>query len=166
MLNYAYSPSTPQVHLPRPSPTISSSSSSPASAPPWFRVHEWGGMPPFLLWCPAASECTPLWGVILRLLVTPPPGDFTTTCPPHVLPSSMWSAWPPGGGTPLGPLASPPSPPNSNCRTLALTEPPPYISYHRPAPLLLSFPKPSRSPPTASALSLGYDTPPSNVCLL
>ena len=47
MLNYSDSPSTPQVHLPRPGTTISPSISSPASAPPWRQVHKWGGRPPF-----------------------------------------------------------------------------------------------------------------------
>ena len=44
----------------------------------------------------------------------------------RVLPPSPWSVAPLGGGTPTGPLASPPSPPISRCRTRAPTEPPPY----------------------------------------
>ena len=40
MLNYTYSLSTPQVHLPRPVPTTSSYGSSLASAPPRRRVHQ------------------------------------------------------------------------------------------------------------------------------
>ena len=50
MLNYTYSPSTPEVHLPRPGPTISYSVLSPDSALTWRRVHKWGGMPPFPIW--------------------------------------------------------------------------------------------------------------------
>ena len=40
MLNYTDSLSTPQVNLPRPGPTISSSGSSLTSAPPQRRVHK------------------------------------------------------------------------------------------------------------------------------
>ena len=47
MLNYTDSPSNPQIHLPRPGTTISSSGSSPKSSPPWCRVHKWGDRPPF-----------------------------------------------------------------------------------------------------------------------
>ena len=55
MLNYTDSPSTPQVYLPRPGPTISSSSSPLASAMPRRRVHKWGSRPPFPLWLHVAS---------------------------------------------------------------------------------------------------------------
>ena len=79
-------------------------------------------------------------------------------------PSSPWSAWSSVGGTPPGPLASPLSPPKYCLRTVAPTEPPPYTSSHRPAPLVPSSPTPSWSSPTASPLSLGSDTLPDNHC--
>ena len=84
MFKYTDSPSTLQVHLPCPGTTISSSGSYLDSAPPRCRVHKWGGMSPFPLWLPAASECTTLWGVFPRFPVPPLPGDITTPGPPHV----------------------------------------------------------------------------------
>ena len=83
MLNYTDSPSTPQIHLPRPDPNISSSGFSPASALPWRRVHKWGGIPPVPLCLTVVSECTPVWGIIPLLIVPPPLGDIPTPCPPH-----------------------------------------------------------------------------------
>ena len=68
---------TTQIHLPRPDPTISSSRSFPASALPWYRIHKWGGMPPVLIWSPAVSKFTPVWGVILWLLAIPPLGGYS-----------------------------------------------------------------------------------------
>ena len=55
MLICTDSPSTPQVHLPRPGPTISSSGLSPASDTLRCIVHKWGGRPPFTLWLPVTS---------------------------------------------------------------------------------------------------------------
>ena len=91
-----------------------------------------------------------------------PPGNITTRRPPLVSPSSPWSAWPFSIGTPIGPLALPLSPPKSHLCTVVPTKTPPYISYHGPAPLLLSYPISSRSSPTASALSSGSNTPTAN----
>ena len=76
ILNYTDSPSTPQIHVPRPDPTISSSVSSPASSQPWYRVHEWGGMPPVPQWSHVISKCTPVWGVRPMLILLPPLGIF------------------------------------------------------------------------------------------
>ena len=123
MLNYIDSPSTLQIHAPPPDPTISPSGSSPASSLPQYIVHKWGGMLPVPRWSPAVSECTPVWGVSLMLLVPPPSGDITTPRPPHVSLSSPWSVWPPNDGTPPGPSTLPPSPPNFHCRTSALSIP-------------------------------------------
>ena len=164
MLNYTDYPSTPWVHLPRPSPTRLYFRSSQAFPLTSCRVHKWGDMPNFPLWSTAASYCTPLWSVVSWLSVTLLPGDIPTPCPPHMLPTYPWYAWPPGCGTPPGPLESPMSPPNSHWRTVAPTESPPYTPYHRPAPLLLSSPTPSRSPPPASAIYPGSDTPTANCC--
>ena len=55
MLNYTESPSTPQVHLPRPSPTISPSGLYPTSASPRRRVYMWVSRPHFPLCSPVAS---------------------------------------------------------------------------------------------------------------
>ena len=164
MLNCTDSLSTNQVHLPHPGANISSSGSSLYSAPPRHRVHKWGGMPAFPLWLPAASECTLLWGAAPRLPVPPPLGDITTTVPPHVSPSSPWSAWTLSGGTPPGPSSFSLSPPNYHCHTVSTTDTPPYASSHGPAPLLPSLPTPSQSSPTASALSSVSDTPTENRC--
>ena len=82
MLNYTYYPYTPQVHLPRPGPTISYYGFSPPSATSQRRVHNWGGMPHFPLWSPA------LWGVVPQLSVPPPLGGIPTPRQPHVLPLS------------------------------------------------------------------------------
>ena len=163
MLNYTGSTSTTQIHLPSPGPTISSFGSSPASAPPRHIVHKWGSMPPLPLWLPAVSYCTILLGVVLRLLVPPPPGDIPTPRPPHVSLSSPWSTWPPGVGTPPVPLSYPLSPPKSHFHAVALTEPPSNTSSHGPATLILYFPTPSWSTPTASALSSGSDTQTENI---
>ena len=162
MLNYTDSPSTPQINLPCPDPTISSSGSSPASVPPWCRVQKCGGMPPFTLWLPDASKCTPVWGVTPRLPVPPPPGDITTPHLPNVYPSPLWSFWSPDGETPIVPSTFTPSPPNYHFRIAALTVPPPYTSPHSPAPFLLYLSASSKSSPTTSALSSGFETPPAN----
>ena len=73
-----------------------------------------------------------------RLLIYTPMGwipadsiDSTTNGYSHspnarVFPPSPWYVTPLGGGTPTGPLESPPSPPSSRCCTRAPTEPPPY----------------------------------------
>ena len=108
MFKYRDYSSTPHIHLPRSDPIISSYGSSLASALPWYRVHKWVNMPPVLIWLPAVSECTPVCGVIPRLLVPPPPGDIPTPLPPHILPSSPWSVLPPDGETPPGPSKFPP----------------------------------------------------------
>ena len=82
MLNYTEYPSTPQVHLPHPSITISSSRLSPASTPPWRRVNKWGIRPHFFLWPPVASCCTPLWSEVPWLTFPQPPGGITTPALP------------------------------------------------------------------------------------
>ena len=164
MLNYTDPPSTPKVHLPRPGTTISSYRSSLASALTRRRVHRWGDRPIFLICLPAASQCTSLWGVVPRIPVPPQPRDITTPLPSHVSLSPPWSAWTPSGGIPPGPLASNLSPHKSYCPTLAPTAIPIYKSYHGPAPLLPYLSTPSRSSPTASALSSDFDTLPSNQC--
>ena len=84
VLNYTDFPSTPQISLQRPDPTISSPVSTPASAPPRYRVHKWGGMAPVPLWLPAFSKCTPVWGIIPRLLLPPPSGDIPTPYLPQI----------------------------------------------------------------------------------
>ena len=94
----------------------------------------------------------------------PPPGDITTPCPPHVFLSSPWSTWTPGGGTSPGPLAFPPSPLNSHCRTVVLNDQPPYTSFHGHELLILYLPTPLQSPPTTFALSFVYDTPSASLC--
>ena len=100
MLTYSEYPSTPQVHLPNPGPTISPSWLSPASALPQRIVHIWGGRPNFPLWLPSVSWCTLIWGEFPRLPLPPPSGGIPTPRLPHVFPSSLWSAFPPGDGTP------------------------------------------------------------------
>ena len=135
MLNYTDSPSTLHIHAPRPDPTISPSGSSPASTLPQYIVHKWGCILPVTRWSPAVSECTPVWGVRLLLLVPPPPGDITTPRPPHVSSSSPWSIWPPYDGTPPGPSTLPLSPPNFNCCTAALSIP----QAHTVAPVFVNI---------------------------
>ena len=125
-LIYGYSLSTPKVHLACPGPTISPSDLSPESIPPWHIVHRWGCRPPFLIWPHAASWCTFQWGEVPRHPLPSPPVGIPTPCPPHVLPSSLWSAFPPGGRILPKHLASPLSPPISHFRTGAPTLPPPY----------------------------------------
>ena len=46
MLNCTDYPSTFQIHVPHPDPTISPSGLSPASDTTWCRVHKWGGITP------------------------------------------------------------------------------------------------------------------------
>ena len=162
MLNYIDFLTTPQVQLPRPVLTISSSGLSPASAPPWRIVHKWGGRPPFLLWSLAASVCTPLLGGVPRLLFPPPPRGIPTPRPPHVLLSSPWSVWSPGDGTPPGTLGYPLYTPRSHCRTISPTETPSNTSSQRLVLLILSSSAPSQSSTTAYALYSCSDTPPSN----
>ena len=125
-LNCTTSLSTPQVHLPRLGPTIAPTISCPASAPPPCTAHRWGGRPTFPIWSPAASWCTPRWGVALWLPLTPLPMGTNTLCLPRIYPSSPWSAAPPGVGTPPGHWEYPPLPPVSRWRTRAPTAPPPY----------------------------------------
>ena len=145
MLSYAVYPSTTQVHLPRPGPTISPSGSSPESAPPWLRVHRWGGRPTFPLWLPVVSWCTILWGELPRLTLPPTPGGIPNPRPPHVSPSSPWSALPPGDGIPPRPLEYPLSPTNFHWLIRAPTVSPTYKSSPGPAPLLPYLPAPSNA---------------------
>ena len=137
MLNYTDSLSTTQIHLPRPDTTISSYGSSPSSPPPQYIVHKWGGIPPVLLCLPDVSECTPVWGVIPRLLVPSPPVDIPNPLTPHVSLSYPWYVWPTNGETPTRPSTYPPSPPNYHCRTSALIVPLTYTPSHGPVPFLL-----------------------------
>ena len=164
MLSYAESLSTPQIHWPRPGPTISPSGSSPESAPPWHRVHIWGDRPPFLLWSSSASSCTFQWDEFLQRPLPTPPGNIPTRHLPHVLPSSLWSALPSSDGILPRPLAYPLSPPISYFRTGSPTNPPPCTSSPGPALFLQSSPSPSQLFPTASAPSTGSGTPPPNCC--
>ena len=97
MLSYPKYFSTPQVHLPRPCPTIAPSGLSPVSAPSPCIAHVWGIRTPSLLWLPAISWCTPIWGVSPRLPLAPLPGVTPTLCLLHVSPSSPRSISPPGG---------------------------------------------------------------------
>ena len=94
----------------------------------------------------------------------PPSGDISTPWLPHVLPPSLWSAWPLGGGTPPGPLSSPPTLHKSHCGQLAPIKPPTYTSSNRLAVLLSSLPTHLESSPTASAISSGSDTTVANSC--
>ena len=162
MLSYIYSTSTSQIRLPRFDPTISSSGSSLASAPPGCRVHELGRMTPFPLSLSAVSEFTSVWSVIMRITVPPLPGNTPTPRPLKASPSYLWSVYLPDGENPPGPSTSSPSPLNFHCHTSSLTVPLNYTSSHGPVMLLPSLSTPSKSPLTVSALSLGSETPTSN----
>ena len=100
MLNYIKYLSTLLAHLQRLGPTIVPSGLFLKYNPPWSRVHVWCFRPPFTLWYPAASECTPLWGGVPRIPLMPPPGGTPTPWLPCVLPSSLWSSGSPGDGIP------------------------------------------------------------------
>ena len=163
-LSYTTYLSTPQVRLPRPGPTISTSDLSPSSALPTFRAHRWVGRPLFPLWFPAASWCIPLWGGSLRLPVPPLPIGATTLRLPQVSLSAPWSDVPPGGGTPPVPWASTLSPTSSFYRTRSPTAPLPYTYLPGPAPLCLSFPEPYLPFPTASDIFSDFGIPLSNHC--
>ena len=162
-LSYTIASSTPQVRLLRLGPTIAPTGSSPACAPPPCTAHRWGGRTPFLLWFPSAFWCTPRRCGALRISLTPLPMDTPNLCLPQLFPTSLWSVSPPGGGTPPGPWASPPSPPISCCQTRAPTGPLPYTPLPGPTPFPLSFPAPSIPFPTASDISTGFDITPPNL---
>ena len=164
MFNCAKSPYTPQVHLSCLGPTISSSVSSLASAPPLRRVHRWGVRPNFPLWSSAVSYYTLSWGEVLRLPLPPPPGGIFTPHLPHVPPSYPWYTLRPSDGTPPKTLSYTTSPPRSHFRIRSPNVTTTYKSPPGPAPLLTYSPEPSQSPPTASATSSGSGTPPPNIC--
>ena len=114
-LSYTKSLSNPKVHLSRPGITIAPTISYPASNPPLWTAHRWGGRPPFPICSPVASWCTPRWGVSPRIPLPPLQrgGGTPTLGLPCFLPLSPWSVAPPGGGTPSVPWASTPSQPSS-----------------------------------------------------
>ena len=122
-LSYTTSSSTPQVHLPRIGTTISPTRSFPASAPPPCTAHIWSGRPRFPIWSPVASWCTPRLGGYPRPPLLILLRGIPTLRMPRVSTSSLWSLTPPGGGTPPGPWAYPPSPPRYRYRTIAPTLP-------------------------------------------
>ena len=141
-LSCTTSSSIPQVNLTCTGTTITPSDSSPASDLPPCRAHRWGGRPPFPLCPPAVSWCIPLWGGVLRLPVPPLLRVNTTLLLPRISMSAPWYVALPGGGTPPGPWASPPSPPSYHCHTRAPTAPQPYTFLPGPAPLLPFFQHP------------------------
>ena len=148
----------------RPGPTIAPSHSSLAYSPPTCRAHRWGGRPPFLLWSPAVSWCTPLWGGSPRPPLPPLTRGTTTLRLPRILLSAPWSVALNGGGTSPGPWVSSLSPPSSFCHTITPTVPPPYTSLPGTELLFPYFPAPLLSSPTASNISAGFDRPPPNWC--
>ena len=113
-------------------------------------------MQPFPLWSPAASWFTLQWDEVSRRPLPPPPGVIPTPRPPHVSPSSLWSAFPPVYGILPIPLPSPLSPPRSHFCTGVTKEPAPYTSSPGPAPFLMPVPLPSQSFPAASAPSTRF----------
>ena len=139
MLNFTDDPSTHQVHLSRPDPTILSYGSSTASAPPQYIVHKWGSIPHVPLWLPAVSECIPVWYIFPQIILLPPQSGIPTLHPPYVFHSSPWSVCPTDGKTPPGPSTLPLLPTNYHCHTVAMNVSLTYIPSHRPVPLLLSF---------------------------
>ena len=150
-------PSIYQVHLPRLGPTITSTGAPPESAPPPCTAHILGVRPPFCLWSPAATWCTPQRGEAPWIPLPPLLWGTPTLRLPRFFPSSPWSVALTGGGTPPGPLASPPSSPISCCRTRAPTASSSYKFLPGTALLLPSFPTPLLPSP-------GFDIPPTNRC--
>ena len=129
-LSYTTSSYTPQVHFPHPGPTIAPTVSSLASAPHPCTAHRWGGTPPFPIWLPTASWCTPQWGGDPRIPLPPLLRGNTALRLPLVLLSPLWSVPLPCGRTPPGPWSSPSSPPRSFCCTRAPTMPSPNTSFY------------------------------------
>ena len=103
-------------------------------------------------------------GEVPCLPLPSPLGGIPNPRLPPVPPSSPWSAFTSGDGTPPRSLASPPSPPRSHCRIVSPTVPLHYTSSPGPALLLPSLPAPSQSFPTTSAPSSGSVTPLPNRC--
>ena len=159
---YTTSSSTHQVHLPLPGPTTAPTKSSPACTPTLCTANIWGDRPPFLIWSPDDSVCTPWWVGAPRLPLTPLPRGTSTICLNQVSSSSPWSVAPPSDGTPPGPSAFPPPPPSSCSRTRETTAPPPYTFIPWNSLLLLYFPAPLLQFPYTSELSTGFGRPPPN----
>ena len=103
-------------------------------------------------------------GLIPAASVTASISEFYHSTPaPHlaVIPVICCAAW---CGTPAGPWASPRSPTSYCCHIIALAVSPPFTLLPVPVPLLLSFPLPSLSCPTASELCTGLGITQSNIC--
>ena len=149
---------------PRIDPTRALSGSSPASALTPRTVHRRGGRQPSLLWLSAASWCTLRWGGAPQNPLTHLPLGNPTLYPPHVLPSSSWSVALPDDGTLSEPWVFTLSLPRSCCHIIAPTDPPPCTFLPGIATLLLSFPVPYVSFPTASKLCAGLGIPTPNRC--
>ena len=163
-LSYTTSLYTLQVHLPRPGPIIAPTGLFLASALPPCTAHKWKGRPPFKLWLPSASWCTPRWGGALRLTLFLLHRGTTTLHIPSVSPSYPLSITPPGGGTPPGLWPSPLSPPSSLCHKGSPTEPQNYISIPGSMILLPFFTSSSIPLHTASNISADSGIPPPNRC--